>query len=540
MQTRSSSSSDDGSTEPANKGAEAAEKERLLREIQELKCIVKQCEWSLQTLRFKDVEERVTKRSLQSRDVSSRTRNSVPNVEVDLQNDLYRFAGFRCVKFRRDEIIFNFTSTNEKQKDNTHAVQIFIKDGKGNLGKWVMPMSIDMNYILSKTPIDQLKNLTAFIKNCKHNVDCYTARQEQFLSLQNSISHMKHCALQSDLGFKQISLELYGVHDNESDRYIDLIIHLLYHFDKARPYKIEVNATNKSKLSDDTKQRLKICLKEFRISDLQTAFDKILDAEDNSTFTWTRADDSESPLELNDTSSSDEEDFLVQLQSDRKRSLRKLQRKRELHKKWNERKRRRLIRNITDSSEDDQEDSHSKAKVSRTEKPRQIPIREKKTEKATPIRTYTNQKKIIKNPPINPLEETTPMHKSKVKLKQTKLNFQTHEATNSNTSKISLVESRLHNRPDNKQLTIAKLITSTPLRVNIRRLSPSLEINNITSIETTKKTANKLDDSKNSDQLGNEKTRERNTRSLRSSKTTGLSPQTSKTNQRLTRSMIKS
>ncbi|XP_071565111.1 uncharacterized protein [Temnothorax nylanderi] len=530
MQTRSSSSSDDGSTEPANKGAEAAEKERLRREIQELKCIIKQCEWSLQTLRFKDVEERVTERPLQSLDVSSQTRNRVPNVEVDLQNDLYRFAGFRCVKFRRDEIIFNFISTNEKQKDNTHAVQIFIKDGKGNLGKWVMPMSIDMNYILSKTPIDQLKNLTAFIKNCKHNVDCYTVRQEQFLSLQKSISHMKHCTLQSDIGFKQISLELYGVHDNESDRYIDLIIHLLYHSDKVRPHKIEVNATNKSKLSDDRKQRLKICLKEFRISDLQTAFDKILDAEDNSTFTWTRADDSESPLELNDTSSSDEEDFLVQLQSDRKRSLRKLQKKRELQKKWNERKKRRLIRNITDSSEDDQEDSHSKAKVSRTERPRQIPIREKKTEKATPI---SNRKKIIKNPPINPLEETTPMHKSKVKLKQTKLNFQTHKATNSNTSKISLVESRLHNRPDNKQLTIAKLITSTPLRVNIRRLSlsPSLEINNITSIETTKKTAKKLDDSKNSDQLGNEKTREKNTRSLRSS---------TKTNQRLTRSMIKS
>ncbi|XP_077276045.1 uncharacterized protein LOC143904923 [Temnothorax americanus] len=539
MQTRSSSSSDDGSTEPANKGAEAAEKERLLREIQELKCIVKQCEWSLQTLRFKDVEERVTKRSLQSRDVSSQTRNRVPNVEVDLQDDLYRFAGFRCVKFRRDEIIFNFTSTNEKQKDNTHAVQIFIKDGKGSLGKWVMPMSIDINYILSKTPVDQLKNLTAFIKNCKRNVDCYTARQEQFLSLQNSISHMKHCTLQSDLGFKQISLELYGVHDNESDRYIDLIIHLLYHFDKARPYKIEVNATNKSKLSDDTKQRLKICLKEFRISDLQTAFDKILDAEDNSTFTWTRADDSESLLELNDTSSSDEEDFLVQLQSDRKRLLKKRQKKRELQKKWNERKRRRLVRNITDSSEDDQEDSHSKAKVSRTERPRQIPIREKKTEKVTPI---SNRKKIIKNPSINPLEETTPMHKSKVKLKQTKLNFETHEATKSNTSKISLVESRLHNRPDNKQLTIAKLITSTPLRVNVRRLplSPSLQINNITSIETTKKTANKLDDSKNSDQLGNEKTRESNNRSLRSStKTTGLSPQM-KRNQRLTRSMIKS
>lgn len=108
---------------------------------------------------------------------------------------------------------------------------------------------------------------------------------------------MKHCTLQSDIGFKQIVLELFGVCDNENDTYINLIIHLLYHSDKARPYKIEVDSMNKKKLSDDVKQKLKMCLKEFKISDLQIAFDKIL--TDNSTFTWTQEDDTESPLELN-------------------------------------------------------------------------------------------------------------------------------------------------------------------------------------------------------------------------------------------------
>lgn len=107
---------------------------------------------------------------------------------------------------------------------------------------------------------------------------------------------MKHCTLQSDIGFKQISLELYGVHDNENDTYMNLIIHLLYHFDKARPSKIEIDR-NKGKLSDDTKQRLKISLKKFKVLDLQTAFNEIL--TEDSTFTWTREDDSESPLELN-------------------------------------------------------------------------------------------------------------------------------------------------------------------------------------------------------------------------------------------------
>jgi len=115
----------------------------------------------------------------------------IPNVEIDLRNDLYRFAGLHCIKFRRDEFVFNFTSTNGEQKDNTHAIQIFIKDGKGSLGKWVMPMSVDMNYILTKTPIDKLKNLTAFIKNCKHNADCYSVRQQQFLSLKVYFHLMK-------------------------------------------------------------------------------------------------------------------------------------------------------------------------------------------------------------------------------------------------------------------------------------------------------------------------------------------------------------
>jgi hypothetical protein len=48
----------------------------------------------------------------------------------------------------------------------------------------MMPVSVDMNQMLTETPIDDLKNLTSFIKNCKHNIDCYVVRQEQFISLK--------------------------------------------------------------------------------------------------------------------------------------------------------------------------------------------------------------------------------------------------------------------------------------------------------------------------------------------------------------------
>lgn len=108
----------------------------------------------------------------------------ISNVEVDLQNDLYNFAGFHCVKFRKDEVVFNFTSMSERQKKNIYAIQFFIKDGKARLGKWIMPMSIDMDDMLTKIPLDKLQNLTPFIKSCKHDIDCYIVRQEQFLSLK--------------------------------------------------------------------------------------------------------------------------------------------------------------------------------------------------------------------------------------------------------------------------------------------------------------------------------------------------------------------
>lgn len=165
-----------------------AEKKKLLREIQELECIIQKCEWELETLRFANVEEHISES--QSWETPSRSKE-IPNVEVDLQNDLYNFAGLRCVKFRRDEVVFNFISTNEQQKEDIYAIQIFIKDRKGHLGKWILPMSIDVNDMLTKIPIDKLENITPFLKSCKHDIDCYIVRQEQFLSLKVYLCIMK-------------------------------------------------------------------------------------------------------------------------------------------------------------------------------------------------------------------------------------------------------------------------------------------------------------------------------------------------------------
>lgn len=209
---------------------------------------------------------------------------------------------------------------------------------------------------------------------------------------------------------------------------------------------------------------------------------------------------------------------------------------RELRKRWIERRKQKNINDI-ESSEDNQEDSLSKAKMSRTESQQRIPIQKNKTATAKSI---LKQGKIDKNL----LEETTPVHKSKVKLKQTKLNFQTNKIRNSSTNELSLFESKLHHKPGIEQLKTAKLTASTPLHANTKNipLSPSLEKNDITIIEarSIKKTTNKLNDSKNSDQSSdNTKTKERHNRLLRSNKISKSSSKVLRTNSRLTRSMTK-
>lgn len=483
MQAHSSSANNDTNVEPADEDSTIAEKKKLLREIQELECIIQKCEWELETLRFANVEEHISES--QNWETPSRSRE-IPNVEVDLQNDLYNFAGLRCVKFRRDEIIFNFTSTSERQKKDIYAIQIFIKDRKGHLGKWILPMSIDVNDMLTKIPIDKLENLSPFLKSCKHDIDCYIIRQEQFLSLKKHISRMKHCALQSNMGYTHIILELYGVHDIENDRYMNLIIYLLYHSNKARPYKINIDTMEKNKLSDDVRQRLKICLNEFKKTDLQTAFDKIL--TEDSGFTWMQMNDCDSPLELNDTSSC--ESLLVELQLVRKKLLRKSKRRRELQKKWNEKKRQKKNSKYIESSESNEEDNRT-----HTKSPRQISIRKNETE-IVPS-TSKQQEKVYRN-----LSEETPLHKSKKKFKQTKLNFKINQITNSANSmnENSLFVSKLHNEPDKKKPRMIPLGTSTPLYHNARKsrkISSSYSADdnvNITDIEVPKQTVDNLND----------------------------------------------
>lgn len=194
----------------------------------------------------------------------------------------------------------------------------------------------------------------------------------------------------------------------------------------------------------------------------------------------------------------------------RKKSLRKSKRRHQLRKKWNERKRQKIISTNIESS-DNEEDNQTKE--AHTESSLQISIREKETEPVPS--TSKQQTKIYGN-----LTEETPLHKPKIKYKQTKLNFQTNQTANSASSinENLLFASKPHDKLENlkKKLKIIPLGTSTPLhRSRRRRLSSSSssEIDNITDIEASTQPADKFNDFENN-RLTNKKIKRRKTPKL--------------------------
>lgn len=105
------------------------------------------------------------------------------NTSINLKNDLYRFAGMHCVKFD-NPIVIEFSAGDKVASNSLFSIEILQTDDQYKLGKWVMPMSIDLNNILSKYSLDSPKNLKKLLKSCKHYIDCYIYRRKQYYDLK--------------------------------------------------------------------------------------------------------------------------------------------------------------------------------------------------------------------------------------------------------------------------------------------------------------------------------------------------------------------
>ncbi|KAF3421517.1 hypothetical protein E2986_02951 [Frieseomelitta varia] len=451
------------------------EKDRLKKQINQLKSIILQIEWSLDISKFKN-----SKCIIPPSSISSLRTDDIQDINLQLQSELYRYSGFYCVKFTKQEYIFNFSCSNKYDKDNIFAIQIFNDQNKGVLGKWVMPMAIDLKDMIADFPIHKLKNIPCLLKICKQHVDSYFIRHEQYATLMRSISNIKNCKLQTNLGCTQINLELIGINE-------------------ARPYKIEVDSVIEEELDKKTKKHLRSSLACFKQFDLHTAFEKMLNKGE---FTWIKEDNEESLLDVNPSDNSDQEGFLDSFTLPQKRSLRLEKKKQQMRKRKKISGKENLI-NISNesdknpiSSENEEQESRKKRKITKKEKFINISSKthkksfENKKLKLKKKWKILGGKKFINSSDTNKTDKNSislqnkelelknikqstrqqnvsstksiPNNLKQKKLKQTKLKFETSHSELQNSSNTTSSDATVFK---NKQINkLNKPFTSTPIR----------------------------------------------------------------------------
>ncbi|XP_017798070.1 PREDICTED: uncharacterized protein LOC108579130 [Habropoda laboriosa] len=279
------------------------QKSRLKKQIDQLKSIILEIEWNLNILKFGKIEC-----TFHPDTTDGLTIDNIPDVDIQLGSQLYRYAGLYCVKFSKEKYVFHFSCSNKYAKEDIFAVEILNNQDQGTLGKWLMPMAIDLEYLVSEVPIDNLKNVPHFLRTCKHYIDCYYIRHEQYTTLMDNISDITNCIVQTNLGHTQINLELMRVHDENTDCYMNTIIYLLYNTNEARPHQITVDLVNDDdEPNNSIKTQLQKSLVCFKMFDLHIAFEKMLKKKP---YTWSRESGEDNPLGIGTPSGSDEEGFL--------------------------------------------------------------------------------------------------------------------------------------------------------------------------------------------------------------------------------------
>ena len=433
-------------------------KRRLMKQIKELKSIILEMEWSSDIVKFgktKPAYDSNIPEAPINKDIYK-----VSNTNVKLQSELYRYSGLYCVESSNEQHIFNFSPLNKYDKENTFAVQILNKQNVGTLGKWIMPMSVDLDDLISEFSISNLKNVPRFVRTCKHYIDCYIIRRQQFNALKDSTCQIRNCTLQTNLGYTCINLELTGVYDADNDLYINIILYLMYNIDETIPRKIEVDSKTEQELNMSTKKQLKTSLKCFKQFDLETAFAKMLTEKP---FTWSREDEEDSPVEANRLSCSEEEGYLQSFSIVRKKrfKLSESQRKSKRNRKGTEK------RNVSDLSDSLESSDES---VSRENK--------------RPVKNLNRRS--TRHRDTDATKSAPKIQEMKLpKLKQTKLKFQADNNSELHTdnNSITSIETAIV-----KKTRIANLrnpFTSTPIHKNhpsTSRLAAAISMDNISDI----------------------------------------------------------
>lgn len=114
------------------------------------------------------------------------TSHNKSDVQTELCHDIYQFAKVQCISFKRDSrFVFEISNSEYVMKNYLYTMEILVdNNGRGKLGKCVLPDFINVHNILWQYPIDNLNNVKYFLNSCKHNIDCYFYRLKQINELK--------------------------------------------------------------------------------------------------------------------------------------------------------------------------------------------------------------------------------------------------------------------------------------------------------------------------------------------------------------------
>ncbi|EFN75610.1 uncharacterized protein LOC105191249 [Harpegnathos saltator] len=260
--------------------ADHERRRKLLSQIALLRTYVSALESRLETPKFGQLQLPTDA----SRDGETAARCNVLDIRTKLRYDLYRFTGVRCTKCE-GSFVFEVSGADSVTGAEPYAVEILMDShGCGKLGKWVLPMSIDVQGILSRHPIEDLNNVRQFLKSCKHHVDCYICRAKQLEELRNFLADVKNARVSQIVGISQIELVMSGVKDIENDAICNVILYLCYNSAEVRPYKLLLDTDDSKEPSASLLKRLNKHFKPFLKNDLSSAFKWV--NESQTEFLW--------------------------------------------------------------------------------------------------------------------------------------------------------------------------------------------------------------------------------------------------------------
>lgn len=160
---------------------EEEKKARLKSQIKILERLKNEAKGKLD--KVNDVNENVNNLSF----VTSNSENEISsslNNDLKIKNELLNFSGIRCTRISKEDYVFQFTVNQEDKKQLIYFVQLLKTRNGLRLGKWNFPMFLDVNNILEESSLETINALSQFLRKCKHYIDCYHHRMNQYINCQ--------------------------------------------------------------------------------------------------------------------------------------------------------------------------------------------------------------------------------------------------------------------------------------------------------------------------------------------------------------------